>query len=872
MTQKDKNLFVELGLTFLLLITAVFLLKPTVFWQYQLLLIGGSIVGFSFGWCNRKGVFEGIKYITDAAILITIIWIGYRISKTNFLYKEVIAIFIQGVIILEIIISFNFSAPGKIVYIRLLSFIVFMASPVFAVAYSIPLAIVYLLAWLAVLRFQFAVFLQPIQEKGSQRYYSLATSLVCFLIAMFLAWFISSNVYLGRIDKGMFLLDEDLQDMGLDGGKNSNQANKFYSLQDDFLNKITGLALKLGSYKDRRQFIYLASELVKETIETMEVDKAEMGLIDILRRQGPGLEGNIQGMTFLKEYIDKNNALNLLKNKEDIMDILGKHPVGIINKIKIISLANKITQASSYEQLQENSRALQTTIQNSSLAKGVQKDLSALARRLSNLAAFERYHYKVRYLDQRSQSFGKEIEKIIADAISDIKHAQDLDDFKQTAKKIRQLKNDPRILEQKSGRDILKSLEEVSRIKLDLFLAKKSEQVIGYASQKQDLGSQEEEFDKKMDEIGKAKNQQNKDDNFVLGDGLGQMLDLKTESFKQSEKEGLKEIKVTPKLLEISLGEEGKLSATGVYDDGSSSDLTILGNWGTLNKSIATALSGDVASASVGETSVYVEFKGVRSEYAKVVVGGPRLTSLLLTPQSLKIPRDGKANFKVQGNYYDHSERDLTAQVSWGIEEGPGVVKIENGVVCPLRFGQSKIYAEYSRLKSNTASIDVILTLGWLLWLLAKIISILLLCIISVTFMLYLLAENKRRQLRSLKDNPREFILGLHENAIRLVTIFGLRYDVYTFPLFFAELAKEKFLVENNVFLDFSIKFEEAKYSRHVLQNSDLAVALNDYNNFFNGICKNQSQMLSFYRYCLALLHCRPIFILSVLEASGENK
>ncbi len=470
MTQKDKYLFTELGLTFLLLITASFLLKPAVFWQYQLLLIGGSVVGFAFGWYNRKGAFEGIKYFADAAILITIIWIGYRIFKSTFLYKEVIAMLIQGIIIWEIIFSFNFSAPGKTAYIRLLSLLIFMTSPVFAVAYSIPLVIVYLLAWLAILRFQFAGFLQPIQEKSSRRYYSLAASLACFLIAMFLAWFISSNVYLGRIKKGMFLLDEDLQDMGSGGGKESNQTDKFYSLQDDLQNKITGLALKLDSYEKRRQLIYLFSELVKETIKTMEVDKAETGLIDILKRPGPGLEDTELPMTLLlKNYIDKKNSLGIQKNKEEIMDALKKYPMGIVDKIKIISLANKIQQASSYQQLQENSGALQTAIQDAPLSKDAQKDLSALVRKLSNLKAFELYRRKIRDLDQRSSSLGEEIEKKAADVISDIKHTEGLDDFKQTAKKIRQLKNDPRILEQESGIDMLKSLEEVSRMKLDLF-------------------------------------------------------------------------------------------------------------------------------------------------------------------------------------------------------------------------------------------------------------------------------------------------------------------------------------------------------------------------------------------------------------------
>jgi hypothetical protein len=246
------------------------------------------------------------------------------------------------------------------------------------------------------------------------------------------------------------------------------------------------------------------------------------------------------------------------------------------------------------------------------------------------------------------------------------------------------------------------------------------------------------------------------------------------------------------------------------------------------------------------------------------------LVSLLLTPQSLKIPRDGKAVLKVKGNYYDHSQRDLTEQVSWGTE-GPQVARIENGILKPFKFGQSRIYAEYSRLRSNTSSINVILTLGWLVWLLAKSILVLLLGIFCLALILYLLARNRRNQLRLLKDQPREFILGLYENAARLISIFGLRYDAYTFPLLYAELTQQKFMVQNDVFLNFSKKFEEAKYSQHVLQNSDIIAAVNDYNLFFERLCKNQSWILSFYRYSLALLYCRPIFILQAAEASGAK-
>jgi hypothetical protein len=287
-----------------------------------------------------------------------------------------------------------------------------------------------------------------------------------------------------------------------------------------------------------------------------------------------------------------------------------------------------------------------------------------------------------------------------------------------------------------------------------------------------------------------------------------------------------------------------------------------------LDKSIATASAGNVASASVGQTSAYVEFKGIRSEYATVIVGGPKLVSLSLTPLSLRIPRDGQASLRVQGNYFDRSQRDLTELVNWGIE-GRASVKIENGVVRPLKFGRSKAYAEYSKIKSNTADIDVVITLGWILRLTAKVIFVLLLIVLLAGITLYFLAENKKKQLLLLKDKPGEFILGLYGNAIRLLTIFGLRYDIYTLPLPYAKLAEQKFLVKDSTFLNFSKKFEEAKYSQHLLPESDVAAALEDYNKFFMKVCKNPSRVLSLYRHCLALAHCRPIFIFLEQKKAG---
>jgi len=330
----------------------------------------------------------------------------------------------------------------------------------------------------------------------------------------------------------------------------------------------------------------------------------------------------------------------------------------------------------------------------------------------------------------------------------------------------------------------------------------------------------------------------------------------------------LERIEITPASLEIGLGEESKFSATGFYSDGTTGELTVLGKWGTLNKAVGLVSSGKVRPLSLGQTSVYVEYKGVRSGYAALTVGEARLVSLLLAPPEVKIPMGGKAGLKVTGNYYDHSQKDLTAQVSW-VNQGEAVARVERGVLHPLRFGKSKLWAEYSRLKSNSADIEVVFTWGWLFWLLARIFFAALLALLAAAGVLFLIAKNKKNKLCALKDKPGELILGLHENATRLISIFGLNYDNYTAPLNYAELAKRKFMVEDDAFLSFSVKFEEAKYSRHLLKDADASSAIGYYNRFFDKLCNPGSRLLSFWRYLLALLHCRPVFI---FPPSGEKE
>ena len=127
---------------------------------------------------------------------------------------------------------------------------------------------------------------------------------------------------------------------------------------------------------------------------------------------------------------------------------------------------------------------------------------------------------------------------------------------------------------------------------------------------------------------------------------------------------------------------------------------------------------------------------------------------------------------------------------------------------------------------------------------------------------LYFLTEKKKNKFKfSLNENPREFILNLYENAKKILDIFNLNYKDILPPLLFAELVQKRYSIEDDVFLRFTARFEEAKYSQHTLQSEVAVLVLNDYNNFLKILFSRFNNLLLFFKYCQALFKRTPLFI-----------
>lgn len=326
-------------------------------------------------------------------------------------------------------------------------------------------------------------------------------------------------------------------------------------------------------------------------------------------------------------------------------------------------------------------------------------------------------------------------------------------------------------------------------------------------------------------------------------------------------KKALKLIRITPEYLSIPLGHEGEFIATAVYNDNSEENLTKIGKWMSSDNKIATISLGTVSGLAVGQCGVYMEFRGVKSLPAMLTVEGPKLVSIILSPQNSEVSMADNLRLKAEGYFSDSSYKDITDSVTWNIKDRR-IIKIDRGSVKPLKFGQTNVYAEYLKIKSLPVDIKVIITAGWVFWAVLKTILFLNLAIIITFFIFYIMTIRTKKKLISRYKDPEGFIILLYENAKKILDIFGLKDEKTIAPLSYAESIEKKLSVENKVFLKFTSKFEEAKYSQHILQSEDACVALNEYNNLIRILLGRYNKFSLFFRYCLTLLNRKPLFLI----------
>jgi uncharacterized repeat protein (TIGR03803 family) len=175
-------------------------------------------------------------------------------------------------------------------------------------------------------------------------------------------------------------------------------------------------------------------------------------------------------------------------------------------------------------------------------------------------------------------------------------------------------------------------------------------------------------------------------------------------------------IGITPASASLANGTHQQFTATGVYSDNSTYDLTTAVTWTSSLPTVASAgntasSSGLVTALAVGTTSISASFMGVTAPGVALAVTPATLVSIGITPASASFPVGLQQAFTATGKYSDGTTQILTDSVTWS-SASPAVASISNtsglqGQATGLSTGSSVISAASNGVTSAPVTVTV---------------------------------------------------------------------------------------------------------------------------------------------------------------------
>jgi len=154
----------------------------------------------------------------------------------------------------------------------------------------------------------------------------------------------------------------------------------------------------------------------------------------------------------------------------------------------------------------------------------------------------------------------------------------------------------------------------------------------------------------------------------------------------------------------IAKGTSSQLSATGIYTDASTQDLTHLVRWSVSDSAILTVdENGHVNGQTSGSVVITASSASIENTI-NLSVSPATLTSLILSPLNVTVASGTSSQLTASGRFSDGSIQDLTSQSAWQSSNQAVVSVSALGMLEGLTQGSSTITATNG---STTSSVDV---------------------------------------------------------------------------------------------------------------------------------------------------------------------
>ncbi len=136
-------------------------------------------------------------------------------------------------------------------------------------------------------------------------------------------------------------------------------------------------------------------------------------------------------------------------------------------------------------------------------------------------------------------------------------------------------------------------------------------------------------------------------------------------------------ITVNPPGPSIALGTTQQFTATGIFTDGSTQDLTASATWGSGNTVVATVSSSALGTALATGTATVTATLGGISGSTLLTVTPASVASITVSPSNAAIPVGLNQAFTALGTFTDGSTQDVTNSTHWS-SSVPNVATVSN--------------------------------------------------------------------------------------------------------------------------------------------------------------------------------------------------
>lgn len=172
----------------------------------------------------------------------------------------------------------------------------------------------------------------------------------------------------------------------------------------------------------------------------------------------------------------------------------------------------------------------------------------------------------------------------------------------------------------------------------------------------------------------------------------------------------LKSIEVTPARQNIALGTKLRFTATGIFSDNTTQDLTPAVTWGSSHSefatvSVARGIEGLTTAIAVGSTTISATSGSIAGS-TQLAVTPATLVSITVTPDAPSIPLGLSQQLKATGKFTDDSVQDLTAMASWSSSDSALMAVSNasgsNGLALAVARGAVTVMASVGAISGST--------------------------------------------------------------------------------------------------------------------------------------------------------------------------